>query len=187
VPHALEQEAAVATASLTAPWRWVPSHRRRSVDMVGSILHVGSQARVVLDESPGGTARRVGDGSTDMTSVPITPSENEEPENVALPSLLRHPVSVAPPRQLERTRQEHDQPLAWRLQDILSGCGLTQAHFSVAVSHVFHVPQVVSVVVGPPVGLDIHILPGQTPDSPTTIRNEQPLGDHLGTTRPARG
>src|SRR4051794_617569 len=46
--------------------------RRRSVDVVGSILHVCGQARVVSDERPHRTIRVRGNGSIDMMSAPGT-------------------------------------------------------------------------------------------------------------------
>lgn len=67
-------------------------------------------------------------------------------------------------RQLERTTQKHDQILAWRTQDVIAGLGLTHTDFSIAAGRVIRIPEVVSVAAGPPVGLHIRILPGQTPD-----------------------
>lgn len=67
-------------------------------------------------------------------------------------------------QQLERTRQGHNQWLASRVQDIIAGRGLTQMYFSIAGGRDWYVPQVISVVDGPPVGLNIRTLPGQTPD-----------------------
>jgi hypothetical protein len=95
-----------------------------------------------------------------------TPQPLEEPgENIApLPSLLRHPLARHRARQLERARQARDQLLAGRVQDILFGRGLTQIAFSIGGGRTIYVPQVVSVIAGPPVGLDIRTLPGQTPD-----------------------
>jgi len=66
--------------------------------------------------------------------------------------------------QLHRRRLADDQRLAWRVQDILVGCGLSQADYSIAAGRVLHIPQVVSVVAGSPVGLNIRMLPRQTPD-----------------------
>jgi hypothetical protein len=90
----------------------------------------------------------------------------EEPmENVATcPSLLRRPLARRRARQLERRRQASDQLLARRLQDIIIGCGLTQFGYSIGGSRILHAPQVVAVFAGPPVVLDILILPGQMPD-----------------------
>jgi hypothetical protein len=67
-------------------------------------------------------------------------------------------------RQLERTTQKHDQILAWRTQDVIAGLGLTHTDFSIAAGWVIRIPEVISVANGPPVGLHIRILPGQTPD-----------------------
>jgi hypothetical protein len=67
-------------------------------------------------------------------------------------------------RQLEGTQQEYDQTLAWRVQDIIAGLGLTHTDFSIAAGRIIRIPEVVSVVIGPPVGLSIRTLPGQTPD-----------------------
>jgi hypothetical protein len=66
--------------------------------------------------------------------------------------------------QPNRAPQEHNQTLAWRTQDIIAGLELTQTDFSIAGGRVVRIPQVVSVAAGPPVGLHIRILPGQTPD-----------------------
>jgi len=50
-----------------------------------------------------------------------------------------------------------------------------------ASGRVFHIPQVVSVDPGPPVGLDIRILPGQSPDDfsahATTIAYDLGMAD----------
>jgi hypothetical protein len=81
-----------------------------------------------------------------------------------LSSLLRRPLARCHARQLERARQEHKQWLAWRVEDIIAGRGLARMYFSIGGGRDWHVPQVVSVVDGPPVGLDIRTLPGQTPD-----------------------
>ncbi|MCA1681858.1 MAG: hypothetical protein LC700_01650 [Actinobacteria bacterium] len=54
--------------------------------------------------------------------------------------------------------------LAWRVQDILVGRGLTQADYSIGGGRTLHIPEVISVTPGPPVGLDIRTLPGQMPD-----------------------
>jgi hypothetical protein len=67
-------------------------------------------------------------------------------------------------RQLERTTQKHDRILAWRMQDVIAGLGLTHTDFSIAAGRVISIPEVISVAAGPPVGLHIRILPGQTPD-----------------------
>jgi hypothetical protein len=67
-------------------------------------------------------------------------------------------------RDLERRQQVGYELLAQRVEEIIAGLELVQSDFSIASGRVFHVPQVVSVDPGPPVGLDIHILPGQSPD-----------------------
>lgn len=64
----------------------------------------------------------------------------------------------------ERARQKHDQVLARRVHDIIAGVGLIQSDYSIGGGRVVHVPEVVSVAAGPPVQLQIRILPGQTPD-----------------------
>jgi hypothetical protein len=77
---------------------------------------------------------------------------------------LRHPLEWRHNRDLGRRQQAEYERLAWRAEEIIAGLGLTQSDFSIAAGRVFHVPQVVSVDPGPPVGLDIRILPGQSPD-----------------------
>lgn len=67
-------------------------------------------------------------------------------------------------RQLKHARQKDDRILAWSTQEIITGLGLTHTHFSIAGGRVIHIPQVVSVTAGPPVGLHIRTLPGQAPD-----------------------
>jgi hypothetical protein len=90
----------------------------------------------------------------------------EEPGDDVFPraSWLRRLLARCSPRQLERTRQTDDYRLARRVQDILACCGLSQATYSIHCGRGVRVPHVVSVVAGPPVGLDIKLLPGQTPD-----------------------
>jgi hypothetical protein len=79
-------------------------------------------------------------------------------------SRLRHPLEWRHNRDLERRRQAGYERLAGRVEEIIAGLGLVQSDFSIASGHIFHIPQVVSVDPGPPVGLDIRILPGQSPD-----------------------
>ena len=79
-------------------------------------------------------------------------------------SRLRHPLEWRHRQERERHQHVRDERLAWRVQDILTGVGLDQTDFSVAAGRVVHIPQVVSVHPGPPVELDIHMLPGQSPD-----------------------
>jgi hypothetical protein len=59
---------------------------------------------------------------------------------------------------------ERKQRLAWRAEDILVGRGLTQMYQAIVGGRGYYAPQVVSVLDGPPVALEIRILPGQTPD-----------------------
>jgi hypothetical protein len=81
-----------------------------------------------------------------------------------LPSLLRHPLARRHAQQREDRHQMNDQALAWRVQDIIAGLGLTQAGSSVGGGRTTHIPQVISVADGPPVGLTIRMLPGQMPE-----------------------
>jgi len=78
-------------------------------------------------------------------------------KNVALLPLRRHT------RVFERMRQEGEQRLAWRVQDIIVGLGLTQADYSLGGGRSLRIPEVISVTARP-VGLDIRMLPGQIPD-----------------------
>jgi hypothetical protein len=92
-------------------------------------------------------------------------SREEPNENLmSRPSLLRHPLAWRRARRDERIHRISDQRLAWRVQDVLVGCGLIQADYSVGGGHVFHIPQVISVHNAPPVTLDLHMLAGQTPE-----------------------
>ena len=77
---------------------------------------------------------------------------------------LLHPLARAHDRELERRQQDGYEQLALRVEDIIVGLGLTLDDFSIAAGRVFHIPQVVSVDPGPPVGLDLRILPGQSPE-----------------------
>jgi hypothetical protein len=79
-------------------------------------------------------------------------------------SMLRHPLEWRHNRNLEQRQQAGYEQLAWRVEEIIAGLELTQSDFSIAAGRVFHIPQVISVDPGPPVGLDIRILPGQSPD-----------------------
>jgi len=84
--------------------------------------------------------------------------------NVApLPPRRRYPLARRHTRVLERMRQEGEQQLAWRVQDIIVGLGLTQADYSLGGGRTLHIPEVISVTERP-VGLDIRMLPGQMPD-----------------------
>ena len=79
-------------------------------------------------------------------------------------SLLGHLLGRHRARQLQSTHQPHSQQLARRVEQVLIGCGLTQADYSIGGGRVFHFPQVVSVVMGAPIRVNIRILPGQMPD-----------------------
>jgi hypothetical protein len=89
----------------------------------------------------------------------------EEPGDDVFPraSWLRRLLERRSPRQLERTRQTDDYRLARRVQDIIACCGLSQAYYSIGGGRSVRVPHVVSVDAGPPIGLEIQALPGQTP------------------------
>jgi hypothetical protein len=91
-----------------------------------------------------------------------------------LAMVRRYPLT----RRRVRQRTQHDQQLAWRVQDILVGCGLSQAEYSIGGGRVLHSPHVVSVVPGPPVGLNIRMLPGQIPDD--FAAHAQKIAYHLG-------
>lgn len=111
-------------------------------------------------------------------------------ENVVRrPSLLRRLLAWRSARRLQRAHQQHDQrlqrayqqhnqQLAHRVQEIIAGCGLIQADYSIGGGRCVHIPRVVSVVAGPPVGLDIELLPGQTPDDFTAQTSA--IAFHLG-------
>jgi len=95
----------------------------------------------------------------------ISPPSESPSENLnATPRLLRRWGGRRRARRLELARQVADQNLAWRVQEILVGCGLIQAGFSLAAGRTFYIPRVVSVVREPKVRLSIHMLPGQMPD-----------------------
>lgn len=76
-------------------------------------------------------------------------------------SLLHHPFARRRARHLARTHQAHNQVLAWRVQDSLADIGLTRMDYSIGGGRMLHIPEVVAVSAGPPVGLDIRMLPGQ--------------------------
>jgi len=93
--------------------------------------------------------------------------ESVQPSNDSIGAdrrLPRRRWALRRAQELQLRRQAAYQRLAWHVQDILVGCGLSQADFSIGGGRVFHIPQVVSVVPGPPVGLNIRMLPGQIPD-----------------------
>ena len=69
-----------------------------------------------------------------------------EPEEhiFSRPSLLRHPLAWRRARRRERIHRSNDQRLAWRVQDVLVGCGLSQDDYSVGGGRTFHIPQKLS-------------------------------------------
>lgn len=93
--------------------------------------------------------------------------ETSRQHGSAYPSLLRHPLTRRRMRQLEQRQRAHDRFLAWRLQDILVGRGLTHTAFSIGGGRSLHIPEVLSVDPGPPVSLFVRLLPGQMPDDYT--------------------
>jgi hypothetical protein len=109
-----------------------------------------------------GPPPRVGSRGPHDGGQKATTRPGEKPaENVGQPL---HPLSRREARRRERIRQAGDQALAWRVQDVLVGCGLTRMDFSIGGGRTLHAPEVVSVSAGPPVRLTIRTLPGQTPD-----------------------
>ena len=107
------------------------------------------------------------------------------------PSLLHHLLARYRTRQLERRRQENARQLerrrqenAWRLasrvEDVFVGCGLSQFSFSLSGSRDIRAPQVLSVVDGPLVGVEIRILPGQMPDH--FVKHAPTIAYNLGVT-----
>lgn len=113
------------------------------------------------------------------TEIGLPQSDFKPMKTVApFPSRLRHPLARRRAQQLEYRRQVHDQALAWRVQDIIAGLGLSQADSSVGGGRTVHVPQVVSVADGPPVGVTIRTLPGQIPED--FAAHARPIAYNLG-------
>ena len=79
-------------------------------------------------------------------------------------SRLRHPLEWRHTRDLERRHQAADERLAERVEQIIAGLGLIEEDWSVASGRIYHIPQVISVDPGPPVRVNIRILPGQSPE-----------------------
>jgi hypothetical protein len=102
--------------------------------------------------------------SGDLEETAVQPYK-EPVENVAsrAPS-LRCLLAWRRTGRFERAHQPHDQRLARRVQEIIAGCGLIQTDYSIGGGRSVHIPQVVSVVDGPPTALHIELLPGQAPD-----------------------
>ena len=106
------------------------------------------------------------------------PPENSIKNVTSRRSLVGRLLASRRARRLERRRQIRDQRLAWRVQDIIVGCGLFQADYSIGGGRSVHIPQVTSVVAGPPVGLNIHMLPGQVPED--FVRHAHAIAYNLG-------
>ncbi len=66
-------------------------------------------------------------------------------------------------RELEGMPSAQDQMLAWHMKRFFVGRGLTQTYQTITAGRVVHAPQVISVA-GPPIQLDIRMLPGQAPE-----------------------
>lgn len=93
--------------------------------------------------------------------------ESLQPSNDSIEAdrrLLRRRWAHHRAQELQLRRQAAYQRLAWYVEDVLVGCGLFQASFSIGGGRTFYVPRVVLVIPGPPVGLNIRMLPGQMPD-----------------------
>jgi hypothetical protein len=104
---------------------------------------------------------------------PGPPSDEEPP----LPSPL-HPIARRRAVQRACAHQRNRQELAWRVQDVLAGCGLVQVDYSIACGRVVHIPQVVSVITGPVARVTLRLLDGQLPADFTA--QTQRLEYHLG-------
>lgn len=67
-----------------------------------------------------------------------------------------------------RRRPSSAQRYAWRVRDILVGCGLSQSGSSLVGGTNYYLPKVTEVFFGPlpwpPSALNVQILPGQNPD-----------------------
>jgi hypothetical protein len=79
-------------------------------------------------------------------------------------SRLRHLREWRHNRDVERRQQAAYERLASRVEDIFAGLGLVHDDWSIGGSRTFDIPEVISVNPGPPVGLDVRMLPGQVPD-----------------------
>ena len=107
-------------------------------------------------------------------SYPGPPSYDDD---APLPSRLR-PLARHHALQLARAHQRNKQELAWRVQDVLAGCGLVQTDYSIASGRVVHIPEVVSVVTGPVARVKLRLVVGQMPKDFTA--QAQALAYHLG-------
>ncbi|MGH4011262.1 MAG: DUF1918 domain-containing protein [Pseudonocardiaceae bacterium] len=78
-------------------------------------------------------------------------------------SRLRHPLQWRHTQDQARRQQARDEYLAKRVEEIIDGLGLTHTEFSIGGGRIVYIPGVVSVTAGPPRGLNIRLLPGQSP------------------------
>lgn len=79
-------------------------------------------------------------------------------------SRLRHPLERRHARDVQRRHQAAYERLAERVEEIITGLGLIEDDHSVSAGRVYHIPEVISVDPGPPLGVDIRMLPGQSPE-----------------------
>jgi uncharacterized protein DUF1918 len=79
-------------------------------------------------------------------------------------SRLRHPRERRQARDVERRHQAAYERLAERVEQIITGLGLIEEDYSIGAGRVYHMPEVISVHPGPPLGVDIRMLPGQSPE-----------------------
>ncbi|MCA1697087.1 MAG: hypothetical protein LC749_21545, partial [Actinobacteria bacterium] len=98
-------------------------------------------------------------------------------DGAPLPSLLR-PLARRRALQLARAHQRNKQELAWRVQEVLAGCGLIETDYSISCGRVVNIPQVVSVIIGPVARVKIRLLVGQLPEDFTA--KAETMAYHLG-------
>jgi Domain of unknown function (DUF1918) len=91
-------------------------------------------------------------------------TEQATAEQTSWLSRLRHPLERRHTGGLEQRHQAAYERLAERVEDIIAGLGLIEDDWSISAGRIYHFPQVVSVNSGPPLAVDIHILPGQSPE-----------------------
>ncbi len=80
-------------------------------------------------------------------------------------SRLRHPLERRHTGDLEPRHQAAYERLAERVEEIIAGLGLIEDDFSISAGRIYHFPRVIAVHPGPPLAVDIHILPGQSPEN----------------------
>ncbi|MGH3928563.1 MAG: DUF1918 domain-containing protein [Pseudonocardiaceae bacterium] len=151
------------------------AHIGDKVMIMSQLLHQPMRAGAIrgVRDDPGGTAYLVQWSDTGYVSllrprpdvVTNHPHGREPVSAMAVPWLarLRHPLAWLHSRDLESRDHVRNELLAWRVQGIIARLGLTHTDF-IGGDPIVHVPQVVSIVAGPPVGVNVHTLPGQTPD-----------------------